>query len=441
MTRRHSVALALTLALAALLAACGGQAALPPTSAPTEAAAAPTEAASPTFVPSPTPAPDATPAATAEPETTAIPTAAPVAGGVLPRALYTLQAGQIFRLEPDGATSAQITDETPFRPDAVAITEFAVSPADGALAYVVQREGAPLLVRAGPDGQDPAPLFEREGVGVSDPVFSPDGQLVAVRLAGPAEQPEAFQSGIYLIPAAGGEPRLLVADEASADPNALSYGHAPSAFAPDGARLLTSRFATMVELCDLAVVAVPDGAAVPVQVPAPAEGERQTTCDAGVWAPDGSALYFTAVRIGAPAGEPAIYRADPATGASFPITPQPEAPPLTLYAFPSVAADGSLRAFVAEADALPAAFDPAVAPLAYTMSRVDPADGMAAPLGATLAETPGHVLWAPDGSGAVALLFPQVGDPGLFWLPADGGEPTLLLGATTNLFSYQWAAR
>ena len=431
MSLHRTRGLALCIALAALLVACGGQTAVQPTAAP--ATVVPTEAPAPTVAP--TEAPTAA-APTEAPAPTVAPTEAPAEAGLLPRALYMLRAGQIVRLEADGTTETQITDEAPFRSDVVAVTDFAVSPADGSLAYVVQREGTPVLVRSGPDGQDAAPLFDSAEVAVSDPLFTPDGQLVAARLTG---QP-GFQSGLYLIPAAGGEPRLLVPDEGEPDPANPGYGHAPSAFSPDGARLLTNRFGLAVELCDLAVVSLADGAAVPLQVPTPTEGDRATSCETGAWAPDGSAVYFAPVRIGAAPGATGIWRADPATGESFPITPQADGPPFTLYAGPGVAADGTLRAFVAQADTLPIPFEPAPASLAYTMAAIDPAGGMSAELGAAVNEAPVQVLWAPDGSGAVALLFPEVGDPGLFWLPADGGEPALLLGATTDLFAYRWAA-
>lgn len=430
MPSRRSSLFALT--LSALLAACAAPSGSQPPTSFTPTPAPPTAVVYPTARPTTAPTAVPTAAATTAP-TTPSPAPSPAAGAALPQPLYLLQAGQIFRLEADGATRTQITYEVPFRPDVVAVTEFAVSPADGSLAYVVQRQGTSVLVRSGPGGEEPAPIFDSPAASPSFPLFTPDGEFVAARLVA-AEGEEQFQSGLYLVPVAGGEPQLVAADEDGA------FGQQPLAFSPDGIRLLTNRFSLAVEQCDLAVVAVDGGATTPLQVPPPADGERATTCDSGVWAPDGSAVYFAPLTVGAVPGSPAIWRASPATGESFPLTPQPDAPPFTLYASPGVAPDGSLLAFTAAADALPRGFDEGQAPLAYTMARVDPADGLAAELRPAVEETPQLVQWDREGRGAVALLAPAVGDPGLFWLPADGGEAALLLGATTDLSAYRWAA-
>ncbi len=59
------------------------------------------------------------------------PVAEPTTGGILPAPLYFIDAkGQISRIEIDGTTIIQITDE------ADPIMDFAVSPADGSLAYL-----------------------------------------------------------------------------------------------------------------------------------------------------------------------------------------------------------------------------------------------------------------------------------------------------------------
>jgi hypothetical protein len=437
MALRRAAPLALTCALAGLLAGCGQQAATAPTAAPPSTAPTAAPTAAPTMPPAPTEAPTA--AATATPVPEAAPTAAPGAA-VLPRPLYTLLAGQIYRIEADGVARTQITYEVPFRNDVLAVTEFAVSPADSTLVYVVQRAGPSALVRSGPSGEDPAPLFDSDTVLPSQPLFTPDGQSVAVRLTGAEGNPE-FQNGVYLIPVAGGEPQLLVPDEAAPADQSQAFGHQPLAFSPDGARLLTNRYSLTVEQCDLGVVTVADGKAIAIQAPPAPEGERATTCDGGAWAPDGSAIYFTSSVIGAPAGAPAIWKASPESGESFPITPQPGQAPFTLYTAPAVAPDGSLLAFTAQADALPRGFEEQQPTLAYSMARVNAADGTLAELRPAVAEMPQLVQWDPAGRGAVALLFPEVGDPGLFWLPADGGEATLLLGATTDLSAYRWAAR
>lgn len=437
MSPRRNAPPALALALAALLAACGAPvAARPPTAIPTPAPA-------PTAPPpaEPTPAPTAPAAAVGTPAPVALPTPAPT--GALPQPLYLLLGGQIFRLERDGVTRTQITYEVPFEPGIAAIAGFAVSPADGTLAYVVQRVGPSVLVRAGPDGEGPTPIFDRDGVQASYPVFSPDGALVAARLVALPEGDPSFQSGVYLIPAAGGEPQLLIADDPDAGPETPAFGHQPLAFAPDGSRLLLNRFALFVEQCDLALVAVPGGAVTPIQPPPPLAGERQTTCDAGVWASDGSAVYVAPIRIGALAGATAIWRVDAETGASQPITPLPDGAPFTLYVSPGAAPDGSLLAFIAQADALPEPFSGEPSNLAYSMARIDPTDGTAVELRPAVEETPLQVVWDGAGRGAAAILYPRDPvsvPPSLYWLPADGGEPILLLQVPTDLMGHAWSS-
>ena len=415
--------LVLTLALAALLAACGTQGAAQPTP----------------IVSTPTEAPTAPPVETNTPLPVAVPTAPSVGAEVLPRALYILLSGQIYRIEPDGSTRTQISYEVPFRNDAVAVTDFAVSPADGSLAYTVQREGPPVLVRSGPDGENPVRFYDNATVGVSDPLFTPDGRFVAVRLTAPFDQQASFQSGLYLAPIDGSEPQLLVADDPNSGPELSAFGHGPAAFSPDGTRLLTYRFALNIELCDLGVVSVPDGTAIALQVPPAPELERVTTCGPAAWAPDGLAIYYTPTRIGASSGNTGIWRADPTTGESFPLTPQSEGAPFTLYEFPGVVADGSLRAFVAQADELPEPFTDQPAQLDAAMARIDPANGMASELRAPVSETPMQVLWDSAGGGAVVLRFLEDGAAVLLWLPADGGEPVRLLDDSTDLTSYVWA--
>lgn len=405
------------LALSALLCACGQPVVTQPTSPP-----APTAVSSP---PAPTDAP----------------TTAPAPAGALPRPLYLLLSGNVYRLETDGATQTQITYEVPFAQDVLAVIDFAVSPSDSSLVYLVQRAGPPVLVRTDADGANATPFYSSDTAIASNPLFTPDGQFVAVRLVNDPDQAGTIQNGLYLLPIAGGEPQLLVADDPVVNPETPSFAHQPFAFSPDGTRLLTSRFSQQDEQCDLGVVSVPDGTAIPVQVPQPSDPtERQTSCDFGVWSPDGADIYFITSRIGAPPASPAIWRADPATGESFPITPTPGVAPFTFYAAPGVAADGTLLAFTTVADQLPEAFSDTPANLSYTMARIDRASGDVTELRPAVNESPEQMLWDPQGGGAVGLLFPDIGDPGLFWLPADGGEPLLLLGATTNLSSYKWGA-
>jgi dipeptidyl aminopeptidase/acylaminoacyl peptidase len=351
-----------------------------------------------------------------------------------------LDTGQIFRVEADGVTRTQITYEVPFQPDVLAVIDFAVSPADGTLIYTVQRAGTPVLVRSGPAGEDAAPFFDDPQITASEPLFTPDGAFVAARLSVPFSPDQTFVNGLYLLPLDGGEPRLLVADDTAPSPEGLAFGHSAARFSPDGARLLTYRIALNVDACDLAVVSVPDGTTLPLQVPPVPPGERVTTCGAAAWSPEGDAIYYVPNRIGAGNINTAIWRANPETGESFPITPQPETGPFTFYAFPDVAEDGTMRAVITLADALPEPFFDQPPPLSYALAQIDIPTGMASELRAELPGTPARVEWDADGAGAAMLLIPASGPPSLWWVPAGAGEPLPLIEGVYDLYEFSWAA-
>lgn len=101
---------------------------------------------------------------------------------LLPRPMYYLandaaQIAQVFRLERDGRTTAQLT----FEPSNV--EDFDVSPADGSIAFVVNNQ----LFLANADGSNRRLAFDGGAVDennpfltkISSPVFSPNGQTVA----------------------------------------------------------------------------------------------------------------------------------------------------------------------------------------------------------------------------------------------------------------------
>lgn len=407
-----------------LLCACSAPAAQTPTAAPV-ATVAPTAA--------PTNAP------TAVPTSTERPTEAPeAAAGLLPSAIYLIES-QIFRLEAADLARSQITYEVPATPESLPIIGMAVSPADGSLAYLVQRNDGSTLVRSGPNGDDPQPLYAEPGIYVSDPVFSPDGAQIAVLLSGG----EGFASGIYRIPATGGAPELLVEnaqplDLTEFDPTRRTF--TPARFSPDGTMLLTYQGYTQIEGCNLAIVRLADGSVTPVESPPAPEGEYVIDCSDSVsWAPDSSGVYFTPLRVGAPAGNLAIWRADAATGAVRAITPPADGSMALLYTHPSAQADGTVLALAALVNELPPAFSDTPLTLTYDMVRIDPTSGG---VETVRAGTPGaldRITWAPDGSGLAALFYDDIGDPAVLFIPAGPGEPTLIAGGVANLQSFVWA--
>lgn len=402
------------LLIAGVLAGCGAPSAVAPTAAPA-ATAAPT-AAAPTA--EPTAAPAAEPTAAAAP--TAEPTAAPAAG-VLPAPLYVLNSQQqIVRLEADGKTSAQVTNED------APISGFAVSPADSTLLYVVGQPVPNKLVRADAHGGARAELLTGQ---VSQPVWSPDGRRYAFSWG---DGPQG--AGVYSAEAQGGAPKLLVANLARAkDGSKPGQLRTPIAWSPDGQRLLLMTAPDNGPDApggDIGVVGMAvaggDGALTELVRP----GGDPHSCYSAAWSADGGQVYCASYGMtgGAPAlwrmpsagGEPGILIASEGTNQADVFNPI--AVNDQLYAFVGVTADASQ-------------------PIAYHMQRLDTQSGKASTVRAEALDIDAVLwsLWARDGSGAVTQKPEPGGSSGntLIWTPAEGAPVQLgVRGAGTP----QWGA-
>jgi hypothetical protein len=191
------------------------------------------------------------------------------------------------------------------------------------------------------------------------------------------------------------------------------------------------------------VVSVADGAITELQMPAAPPMERQSSCSGSVsWAPDGLAAYFTIVRIGAPGGETAIWRLDPATGATEPVTPEQQSGPFTLYFNPVAAADGGILALSTEVETLPEPFASELPELGYSLVRVDAATGEATELRAAEPLNPNVVAWDKGGAGAAVMSFdPATGASRLLWLPVGDAPVLELAPEAIDISSFAWSSR
>jgi hypothetical protein len=419
--RSPSIKLALALAISGFLAGCGV--------ATTTSQATP----QPTIVATiaPTAAPTTIPTAQAiEPTSkpTVEPTAAPTVEALLPAPLYFIsnsptEPSHIVRLERDGETRTPLLDEAPSQ-DFLTITEFDVSPADGSLVYIIQGQNGNSLIKTGPDGQERTVLLA--DVSVSTPRWSPDGKTIAVAVFQAPEATDGLAGGIYLIPADGGEPKLLQASDTvddPANPSPEARGFAPKAWSPDGRQLLLGTFSLAVELCGTAVKDVTSSSLVDVIAP-----EGLAACEGGVWSTDGSAIYIGMTRPGYMAPVPGLWRADTATGEVQPyIVGEPEQGTFTLVRGVHPLKDGSVYALLATTDKLPdPGVDENVVWPQFTLSQVS-ADGTEIEkLSDASYENPGEsIRWAGDSSGAVIEQYNPQGAT-LLWLPADDAEPVVI---------------
>lgn len=384
-----------------LLAGCGGDESETPTAIPPTPI--PPTAISPTDVPSPTTRP--------------IPIILP---DVLPAALYFLQDGQIQRLESDGVTLTQFTQE------AESITDFDVSPVDARLVYVSGNR----LIEANPqygseivkidgglyDESDPAAQVTHR---ISSPHFSPDGSQIAFGL-----------NGVNLVPAGEAtEYTTILPSDPYPKPNnpprvAVRF-FAPGEWSPDGQRLLVN-FGYWPEAGGIALLGLDNGELTELTSSDP----NTTLCCGWNWGQDGSTGYIASdLMIYA---VPGLTRVDAATGSAFPLAIglPPLGPsaqePIRLFQSVYENSDGSLLSFVSQ----PTEFG-IDAP--YVMQRISGDGSQSSPERPEEYMRVAEVLWAADASGAAVRLQPigNEANEQLVWLPRGTGEavPLPVIGA------------
>jgi len=413
------------LALGGVLAACGATQPAAPLPAPT-ADGQPT--AAPTLLP--TTAPTSTAQPTTQP--TAQPTGRPAAN-TLPAPLYALEEGQVVRIEVDGTTKTTLTDEEPFAPDALAIVALAVSPADGALAYIVQRPAGGTLVVTDASGENRRALLE--DVPVSGPRWSPDGSALAVQVAYPLDD-SPWRGGLYIVSAFSGEARLMLAsDPPGAGGAGESWGYGPDAWSPDGSKILVSRYSQTVESCDAAILDVATGELTVLTARADDIPSLHVECGSGVWSPDSSTVYVALRRPGLSPREPGLYTAEAATGQMGWVVPaQTNDGTFALVQSFGVGPDGELYALVTRAEHAPdPAGDPAALPLPAALYRVQQGERMLEQLRDETFALYGPAVWAPDGSGVVIPTPRTNGGVAYFFVPMGGEAVPLLIEPTDTV--------
>ena len=207
-----------------------------------------------------------------------LPTTAP--SGLLPHSLYFLNNDsggllQVFRMEPDGSTTRQITSEP------VAVDSFDVSPKDGSVAYVSNNQL--LLVDAAGQGRrtllDGGPLDDnnRWNNSVSAAVWSPDAQTLAFG-----------HGGLNFLTLNSGAISTALqnqVDTSSGTPVVQAL-YAPSAYSPDGSRLLIN--VGLYEGGSYGIFVPSNNAFMPLTRP-----DGAHVCCYVNWVPDGSSLYVT----------------------------------------------------------------------------------------------------------------------------------------------------
>ncbi len=143
----------------------------------------------------------------------------PPSTSVLPSPLYFLSdrsgSTQLWRLETDGTTLTQITNEP------ADVGAFDVNGGDGTIAYVSQNQLI-LLHRDRTDRRVIADFGEERG---GSPAFAPDGRLAYAK------------GGVRIYDPSTGEDRQLIADNSTDTPASFAV-YFPRRWSPDGAKLL-----------------------------------------------------------------------------------------------------------------------------------------------------------------------------------------------------------
>jgi dipeptidyl aminopeptidase/acylaminoacyl peptidase len=162
--------------------------------------------------------------------------------------------------------------------------------------------GTPLDLTAGIDGDVPSTPFG----GREDYALSPDGQQVALSVrVGTVGEPWSTNFDIYLVPAGGGRPQNMTADNPAWD--------AQPAFSPDGARLAylaMDRPGFEADRFHLVLLDLKSG------VKRPLTGKWDRSIASFAWSRDGKTLFATADHL----GQRPLWAIDAGTGLSAAIT-------------------------------------------------------------------------------------------------------------------------
>jgi Tol biopolymer transport system component len=342
----------------------------------------------------------------------ALPPAGPLALP-LPAPLYFIDdaTGQIARLERDGATVTQITDE------ALPVLDFDISPSDGTLAFVTDNQ----LVAVDAAGANRRTLFSAPPVDpaadgavnqtVMAPRFAPDGAELAFGFG-----------GVQLL--AMGElavPEMLLAssdfpDFSSDEPppvEAIRFFW-PASWSPDGTRLLIS-FGYYPEGGGLLIYDLVGNRRIELT----AAGAQTPLIGETAWSANGSRLFIASEYF--VYGAPGLAQVESASGETTLLAGADA--DLSLFArAPLLEESGNLRLLAARTA-------PDLPPERFQPVRYDASAGTLTQLSDWTLTPRGAVLWQDDGSALVATVATAEGEA-LVWLALEGDAVVLPVRGT-----------
>jgi len=357
-------------------------------------------------------------------------TAPPPAVATLPAPIYYINAddSQIWRVEVDGITLTQVTDED------APVAEFDVSPHDGALVYVSGNQliyastalggTRSVLIPGNPDfvAED---YLSVASFGVSRALWSPDGSWIAFGESG---------INVYLDPGAPRqegvpEVRPLLGNDPLPSPlpaeGTVFEGdqrwYRPLAWSSDGKRLLVEEAYYFALGRRTAILDIETGTLSNWEEPA------AVPCCFLSWGRQSDQILYAGNMPGM--FQVGLWRVDSETGDTTVLVPGERGGEIHLFAHPFETDDGRVLGFYAGEPA-----SPSVAPFPpRPMVMVSVAGDGSAELQELAADyfVVGDADWLQDGSGAVISDmasgggWPRIGP--LRWLPADGRPAQRLL--------------
>lgn len=342
------------------------------------------------------------------------------ASSLLPHSLYFLggpwEKKQVWRMEADGTTRTQLTEE-------VDVGYFDVSSIDGSIAFVSNNQL--LLMDSNGENRrliaDDSQLPEEyrgtyEHGTVEYPVFSPDGQILAYAL-----------DGLHLYNIATGEDKHVLTNMGNllGTPYVFSKElYSPASWSPDGSKLLFT-------------MSYFEGSTLGVMEPAASQPFRRLLSEGPVccdysWTPDSRSVLVANPDFGVHA--PGLWSYDADTGKESLIlggVPK-EDEKMQFVSSPLKLASGEFLFFHTQLERL----DPDVG-IPLVMVRSDSKGSIEAQLRPEQFHIR-QVLWAQDGSWALILGSIENWDRKLYLAPSDGSPLKIIIEDAKDIWELSW---
>jgi hypothetical protein len=336
---------------------------------------------------------------------------------LLPQPLYYLGKDtqglmQVFRVDPDGKTTTQLTHES------INVLDYDISPIGGQLAYEVDNQ----LIIVNTDGSNRRVLTEGAPRSITrgyyNPVFAPNGQTLAYNAG-----------GLMLYNLSTGITSLVLEDQplGGSLPPAI---YTPDKFSPDGTKLLLEVGHPPDSPWSAALFSVAENSLIPITGDDPSLS-CCTMYGGAEWSIDSASLYAVATVPDSSTPFGTLWNVEAATGAVSTLIPGSAGDGNMVLFYqtykPHLATTGQLYFFSAKYPE--ATGNIRRAPLLLIRSKPDDIINNWTILRGDTFEMMNEALWAPDGSFVVVAFTPgeDVYEGGRAEIVYSDGRPNVVL--------------